>query len=64
MSQDWKKIAKTMACNVKVLVILFGFFATGAAYESLDAVIAGVMGIVYLMLVSYTVVKYFTKLFL
>ena len=64
MSQDWQQIAKTMACNVKVLVILFGFFATGAAYESLDAVIAGVMGIVYLMLVSYTVVKYFTKLFL
>ena len=64
MSQDWKKIAKTMACNVKVLVILFGFFATGAAYESLDAVIAGVMGIVYLVLVGYTIIQYFRKLFL
>ena len=64
MSQDWKKIAKTMACNVKVLAILFGFFATGAAYESLDSVIAGVMGIVYLVLVIYTMIQYFRKLFL
>ena len=64
MSQNWGEIAKIMTCNVKVLVILFGFFATGAAYESLDAVIAGVMGIVFLMLVAYTVIQYFKRLFL
>lgn len=64
MNQDWKQIARTISCNVKVLVIFFGFLATGAAYESLDSVIAGVMGIVYLMLVGFTVSQYFAKLFL
>jgi hypothetical protein len=61
MSQNWKEVANIMACNVKPLVILFGFFVCGAAYDRLDPTIAGVMGIVYLMLAGYTVFRYFTK---
>jgi len=61
MSQNWKEVANIMACNVKTLVVLFGFFACGSAYDSLDSTIAGMMGIVYLMLVAYTVWKYFSK---
>lgn len=61
MSQNWKEVANIMACNVKPLVILFGFFVCGAAYDKLDPTIAGVMGIVYLMLVVYSVWKYFSK---
>ena len=61
MSQNWKEVANIMACNVKPLVILFGFFACGAAYDKLDPTIAGVMGVVYLMLVAWTVWKYFSK---
>jgi len=61
MSQDWKEVSNIMACNVKPLVILFGFFVCGAAYDSLDPTIAGVMGVVYLMLVAYSVWKYFSN---
>jgi hypothetical protein len=61
MSQNWKEVANIMACNVKPLVVLFGFFACGAAYDALDPIIAGIMGIVYVCLVGYTVFKYFTK---
>lgn len=61
MSQNWKEVANIMACNVKPLVILFGFFVCGAAYDTLDPIIAGVMGIVYLMLVGWSVWKYFSK---
>jgi len=50
-----------MACNVKALVILFGFFVCGAAYDKLDATVAGVMGVVYLFLVAKTIWKYFSK---
>jgi hypothetical protein len=61
MSQDWKEVSNIMACNVKPLVILFGFFVCGAAYDSLDPTIAGVMGVVYLILVAYSVWKYFSN---
>jgi hypothetical protein len=61
MSQNWKEVANIMACNVKPLVILFGFFVCGAAYDSLDPVIAGIMGIVYLMLVAWSVWRYLSK---
>jgi len=61
MSQDWKEVSNIMACNVKPLVILFGFFVCGAAYQSLDPTISGVMGIVYLILVAYSLWKYFTN---
>jgi hypothetical protein len=61
MSQNWKEVANIMACNVKPLVILFGFFVCGAAYDKLDPTIAGIMGVVYLMLVAWTVWKYFSK---
>ena len=61
MSQDWKEVSNIMACNVKPLVILFGFFVCGAAYDTLDPTIAGVMGVVYLMLVGWSVWKYFSK---
>ena len=61
MSQNWKEVANIMACNVKPLVILFGFFVCGAAYDTLDKTIAGIMGIVYLLLVAFSVWKYFSK---
>ena len=61
MSQNWKEVANIMACNVKPLVVLFGFFVCGAAYDTLDPSIAGVMGIVYLCLVGWTVFRYFSK---
>ena len=61
MSQNWKEVANIMACNVKPLVILFGFFVCGAAYDKLDKTVAGVMGVVYLFLVAKTIWKYFSK---
>ena len=61
MSQNWKEVANIMACNVKPLVIIFGFFACGSAYDSLDPVIAGVLGVVYLILVAYSLWKYFSS---
>ena len=61
MSQNWKEVANIMACNVKPLVVLFGFFVCGAAYETLDPTIAGIMGIVYIGMVGWTVWKYFSN---
>jgi len=61
MSQNWKEVANIMACNVKSIVILFGFFVCGAAYDNLDSTVSGCMGIVYLILVSYTLWKYFSS---
>jgi hypothetical protein len=61
MSQNWKEVANIMACNVKSIVILFGFFACGAAYDNLDSTVSGIMGIVYLFLVVHTLWKYFSK---
>ena len=61
MSQNWKEVANIMACNVKSIVILFGFFVCGAAYDNLDTTVSGCMGIVYLLLVAHTVWKYFTS---
>jgi len=59
MSENWKEVANIMACNVKPLVTLFGFFVCGSAYDTLDPTVSGVMGIVYLILVSYSLIKYF-----
>ena len=61
MSQNWKEVANIMACNVKALVVLFGFFVCGSAYATLDPTVAGIMGVVYIALVSYTVIRYFSK---
>jgi hypothetical protein len=61
MSQNWKEVANIMACNVKPLVVLFGFFVCGAAYDTLEPTMAGIMGIVYLCLVAWTVWKYFSS---
>ncbi len=61
MSQNWKEVANIMACNVNPMVILFGFFVCGAAYDKLDSKIAGIMGVVYLLLVARTVWRYFSK---
>lgn len=59
MSQNWKEVANIMACNVKPLVILFGFFVCGSAYDTLDPTVSGVMGVVYLILIAFTLIKYF-----
>jgi hypothetical protein len=61
MSQNWKEVANILACNVKPLVVLFGFFVCGAAYDTLEPTLAGVMGVVYLMLVAWTVWKYLSN---
>lgn len=59
MSENWKEVSNIMACNVKPLVALFGFFACGSAYDTLDPTVSGVMGIVYLLLVTISLIKYF-----
>jgi len=61
MSQNWKEVSNIMSCNVKPLVILFGFFACGSAYDTLDPTIAGVMGIVYFILIAITIIKYLSS---
>jgi hypothetical protein len=61
MSQNWKEVSNIMACNVKSIVILFGFFVCGSAYDNLDTTISGIMGIVYLTLVIHTLWKYFSS---
>ena len=57
MSQNWKEVSSILACNSKSLIVLFGFFVCGAAYDALDPVISGIMGIVYLVLVMRTLWK-------
>ena len=57
MSQNWKEVSNIMACNVTALVVLFGFFACGCAYDTLDSDIASIMGIIYLALVAITLFK-------
>jgi len=59
MSENWKEVSNIMACNVKPLVALFGFFVCGSAYDTLDPTVSGVMGIVYLLLVTISLIKYF-----
>ena len=61
LMQSWKEVANIMACNVKTIAIVFGYFACGAAYDNLDPTISGIMAIVYLMLVIYTIYKFFNK---
>jgi hypothetical protein len=61
ISQNWKEISNIMACNVKTLVVLFGFFACGVAYDTLDPDVASVMGVVYLLLVIITVWRGFQQ---
>jgi hypothetical protein len=55
---NWKEIANIMACNVKSIAILFGYFACGAAYNNLDSTISGMMGIVFLIIVLKTFFNY------
>lgn len=61
MSQNWKEVANIMACNAKAIVVLFGFFACGAAYDNLDATVSGIMGVIFLMLVIHTLWKHFSS---
>ena len=61
MSQNWKEVANIMACNAKAIVILFGFFACGAAYDNLDSTVSGIMGVIYLVLVIHTLWKHFSS---
>jgi hypothetical protein len=50
-----------MACNVKSIAILFGYFACTSAYEHLDSTISGMMGIVFLVMVAKTLYTYFSN---
>ena len=61
MIQNWKEVSNIMACNAKTIVIMFGFFVCGAAYDNLDSTIAGIMGIIYLILVAHTLWKFFSS---
>ena len=63
MSQNWKEVSNIMACNVTGLVVVFGFFVCGSAYDTLDTDIANIMGVVYLALVAWTMWKYFSSQF-
>lgn len=64
MSQAWKEVTNILACNITSLVILFGFFCCGAAYDTLDETIAGIMGIVYLCLIGWTIWKHVSNYFI
>ena len=61
MSQNWKEVSNIMACNAKSIVVLFGFFACGAAYDNLDPTVSGIMGIIYLLLVAYSLWSFFSS---
>jgi hypothetical protein len=61
LMQNWKEVANIMACSVKTIAIVFGYFVCGAAYDNLDSTISGIMAIVYLILVVHTIYKYFKK---
>jgi hypothetical protein len=59
LMQNWKEVGNIMACNVKIIAIVFGYFACGAAYENLDSTISGIMAIVYLIIVVNVIYKHF-----
>ena len=61
MIQNWREVSNIMACNAKSIAILFGFYVCGAAYDNLDPTVAGVMGIIYMILVIYTLWKFFSS---
>jgi len=61
LMQNWKEVANIMACNIKTIAVVFGYFVCGAAYNNLDPTISGIMAIVYLILVVHTIYKYFKK---
>jgi hypothetical protein len=59
LMQNWKEVGNIMSCNVKIIAIVFGYFACGAAYENLDSTVSGVMAIAYLIIVVHVIYKHF-----
>lgn len=49
IANGWKRVSNIFRCNAMPLVILFGFFVVGAAYDTLDSTVSGAMGVVYLI---------------
>jgi hypothetical protein len=58
---NWKEIANIMSCNAKIIAILFGYFACGAAYDNLDSTISGMMAIVFLFYLIRTLYKFLSN---
>ena len=61
LSSNWNEVSHILACNSTILVVIFGFLACGAAYDTLDPTIAGIMGIVYLCLIAFKMLMHFRK---
>lgn len=59
LMQNWKEVGNIMACNVKIIAIVFGYFVCGSAYENLDSTVSGIMAIVYLIIVVHVIYKHF-----
>jgi hypothetical protein len=59
LMENWKEVGNIIACNIKTIAVVFGYFVCSAAYENLHSTTSGIMGIVYLLLVGYTVYKFF-----
>jgi hypothetical protein len=59
--ENWKDVSNILACNAKSIAILFGFFVCGSAYANLDQTVAGIMGIIYMILVGHTLWKFFSS---
>lgn len=49
---DWPTLRKIVGCNVKILVILFGWLVCGAGFDYLDNTISMMMAICYCVLVA------------
>lgn len=60
LMENWKEVGNIMACNVKTIAVIFGYFVCSAAYDNLHSTTSGIMGIVYLLLVGYTIYRFFT----
>lgn len=51
---DWITMKKIVGCNIKILVILFGWLVCGAGFDWLDPTISLVMAIAFCVLVAKT----------
>jgi hypothetical protein len=57
VANGWKRVSNIFRCNAMPLAVLFGFFAVGAAYDTLDSTVSGAMGVVYVIFVLIAAVQ-------
>jgi hypothetical protein len=58
---DWITLRKIVGCNIKILVILFGWLVCGAGFDWLDPTISMVMAISFCVLVAKTLFTSFRE---